>query len=209
MTIMSRRTVLAAVINPDIQKLLMYVANELKTYPVLDYDYTDNVLKNFVTKGKTIDIKTGVSACPIVTISITEKYDSGNAQDWDINMKSSKRVRNNIPISMLPDYMHEDLFGVNCSYWSNLRHKFYDDIKVLKNKFSKGGYGSEGDGEQQLENCINVVDDNMGSYIPRWLHNTIYYDFRFWSDMDCHIDGGDSTEQVKEWYRNWARKNKV
>ena len=39
----------------------------------------------------------------------------------------------------------------------------------------------EGDGEQQLENCINVVDDNMGSYIPRWLHNTIYYDFRFWS----------------------------
>ena len=188
-----------------------YLMDRLKLFPVLDYDYDYPVEKNFKQiKPNLVEILTGVRSCPSVQIRVVNTWDSDQVKDYDVDIvyKNGKK-RKNVGIMMVEDYLCTDLYNVKDAYhWYKLRLKLDQDAtRQLTGKYSKGGWGAEGDGASQINNTIDVTLDNMADYLPKWLRGTVYQDFRFFSDFNMVINSGSVDPKVVEWYDDWERKN--
>lgn len=196
-------------------KLIDYLANLLKVYPVLDYNYDYPVERNFrMLKKNVVELLTSDhrnSTKAIVKVVNTWEQDDPKEFNVDLSYTTNSKKRKNICIQLLPDYLCEDLFKIDGpNYWEHLKVKLYTDSEVLKKKYvigekSRWSY----DGEGQIRRAMDDTQDNLGDYLPKWLLGTPYMYWRFWGDLSSRFDTNDYgyNEHVVSWYRNWEKKN--
>jgi hypothetical protein len=195
-------------------KLIKYLADLLKTYPVLYHSYEDPAEKNFKQlKKNVVEISTSDRrnfSKAIVKVVNTWEQDDPKEFNVDLSYSNDSKKRKNIPIQMLPDYLCQDLFNVDDAYrWERLKRKLSQDSEALKKKYEIDLYPYIHDGTEQISRAMADTLDNLGDYLPKWLWDTPYMYFTFWGDLSSRLDSGEYgyDERVAEWYRVWEKKN--